>query len=164
MPYPPVLDFSIARKFSPQNCHSQLLIAKVFSLESSAIGYCNMPLLQIHRFLSSHVVCCFSCTNLLTLLGACARVTVVVLCVCICLSFCYHANCYILCFFVKIQVSLGFPCYFQRMQVTVDYQQSFLASDFFVCSKTADHACQTYAYGVPFCVKIKFYHGLLNNA
>ena len=117
------------------------------------------------------------------------------MCVSVCLCVYYHANCYIPHFFVKIQVSLGFPWCFQLMHcvdfaknalfkssgniywsplpsllfgqlsvdkwdsdgfflsglmcrtsdssynstdsslVTVDYQQSFVASDFFVCKK-----------------------------
>ena len=38
---------------------------------------------------------------------------------------CYHANCYIPCFFIKIQVSLGFLCCFQWMHC-VDFTENAL--------------------------------------
>ena len=47
--------------------------------------------------------------------GYCSRSVCVCVCVCVCLSICYHTNCYIPCFIAEIQVSLGFPCCFQRI-------------------------------------------------
>ena len=134
--------------------------------------------------------------------------------VCVCVSVCVSVTMLTGIFFIEIQVSLGFPCCFQRIHcvdfaenalfksfsdicwlplpsslldqlsvdkrdsggffssrlvcrtsdssynstdsslVTVDYQQSFMASDFFVCSKTADHACQAYTHTCMACYVI----------
>ena len=47
------------------------------------------------------------------------------MCVSVCLCVCYHANCYIPHFFVKFQVSLGFPWCFQLMHC-VDFAKNAL--------------------------------------
>ena len=56
-------------------------------------------------------------------LGACTRVTVVILCVCV--SFCYLASCYIPCLYVESRVPLGFLCCSQRMYC-VDFVKNAL--------------------------------------
>ena len=85
------------------------------------------------------LVCVFFCTviptspinfiQLFLTLGACARVTVVVICVCV--SVCYRNSCYIPCLYVEDKVPLGFCIVWLLLKM--------------LCSKVlatfADHLC-----------------------